>query len=278
MRIQTYATLISGILMVMLMPSAFALEGGGYSDSGAWRPATPVDYRGFPAKAAGSQYRFRPMDRQRRAAAPMKWTYRPSRIDIPNHYVYRPLRVKHNRNATDQRISNAPRVPGTYDYGFKPRDSRYHGYRPFRAPSYDAYRYHDRNQRYAAERSTGRYTGQPMARRYSYLRDYSASRYAGRMPSGGYVFRPLDRPGRDAYRYRGQPRRYSANPYPVPGYQHRVPGWDYRYAMQQPIQRPNMPNRYGVDWYDGRGDGEGAWYQLAGQQEWPRVSHYSPLD
>jgi hypothetical protein len=49
-------------------------------------------------------------------------------------------------------------------------------------------------------------------------------------------------------------------------------------GMQYAMQRPYAPNRYGVNWYDGHGDGEGAWYQLAGQQAWPRVSQYLPLD
>jgi hypothetical protein len=75
----------------------------------------------------------------------------------------------------------------------------------------------------------------------------------------------------------------------VPNYQHRRPGWGYQYGMrpgtyprmatpypgmQQAILRAEIPNRYGVDWYDGQADGEGAWYKLAGQGEWPRVSQY----
>jgi hypothetical protein len=44
------------------------------------------------------------------------------------------------------------------------------------------------------------------------------------------------------------------------------------------MQNSAAPNRHGVDWYDGMGDGEGAWYKLTGQQAWPRVSQYLPLD
>jgi hypothetical protein len=50
-------------------------------------------------------------------------------------------------------------------------------------------------------------------------------------------------------------------------------------AMHYPeMSGVGIPKRHGVDWYDGMADGEGAWYQLTGQQAWPRVSQQLPID
>jgi hypothetical protein len=121
-------------------------------------------------------------------------------------------------------------------------------------------------------------------------RKYSTPpRYMGQTLYGRHRFRPLNRPGWSGYRDPRESVRYATNPYPVPNYQQNGSGWvPYNPVMpgRQPymamhypgMHRPSMPNRYGVDWYDGMGDGEGAWYKLAGQQEWPRVSQYQAPD
>ncbi|MET0089898.1 MAG: hypothetical protein ABW068_07730 [Candidatus Thiodiazotropha sp.] len=121
------------------------------------------------------------------------------------------------------------------------------------------------------------------------------------MPAPGYVFRESrPRP------YRGYPpqyawrprdaersfeRRLSARSVPQPGYPGQYEPWMGRgpvwgaQRLSRAVPPPLAPynnadaprvvqNPYGVDWYDGRSDGEGAWYKLVESKEWPRVTQH----
>ncbi|MEW8050523.1 MAG: hypothetical protein AB2792_03060 [Candidatus Thiodiazotropha sp.] len=271
-------------------------QGAVISQQSYWRPVTQSVRTGFPGYGANSQYRFRPMDREQRRGAPTRWTYRPAQLEIPNHYVYRPLKVHNSRKYREQQRRRMPTIPGMQDYGYNPRDAMRYGYDRswlplpgLAASPYDPPRYLDRYNQFLPAQSNDRYRWRGDSVGYPIHRGYSAPRYTGQIPFTGHRFRPLARSGWDRYRYRGMPDRYATRSYPVPNYQWRRSGWVNYDAMRrgwhpqmagmpQPMGRPEIPNRYGVNWYDGRGDGEGAWYKLAGQQEWPRVSHYLPAD
>ncbi|MES9816012.1 MAG: hypothetical protein ACH255_07100 [Candidatus Thiodiazotropha sp.] len=264
-----------------------------------WRPAAQSARAGQLKYGPNSQYRFRPMEQERQREAPPRWTYRPAQLEIPNHYVYRPLKVQQRRNHTDQQRQRRSAVPGMQDYGPNPWDPVRYGYdrswmpMPGSASSpYDPYRYLDSYNQYSAAQSNGRYLWRGDRVGYPVPRGYTAPRYSGHGPFTGHRFRPLKRSGWDRYRYRGMPDRYAVGSYPVANYQWRRPDWANYDTMRRewqpqmamsypgphPMRRPDAPNRYGVNWYDGRGDGEGAWYKLAGQREWPRVSQYLPVD
>lgn len=267
-----------------------------------WRPAKAAAFAGYPRQGIDGRYRFRPMETRNNSDVPMRWTYRPSQIEIPNNYVYRPLKSRQVRHSIDQRRVPVPVPPAMVAYGYNPRDPMFSPYGYFGvpgpgmyAPGFDPFGHMGG---YNPAWSAGPNLAHPGYRAgiagYPVPRGAVAPRYTADMPASGYRFRPLIQPGTQRSRYRGQWARYAANPYvaaPIPpGYMpaRPYPYGRYRHQMPPPISpaavtaqamwRPVMPNRYGVDWYDGRADGEGAWYKLAEQQEWPRVSQYEPLD
>jgi hypothetical protein len=127
--------LISGVFSVVLMSPSSAMEGVDYSGVAKWRPTTPTGYAGFSGNGDGSQYRFRPMDREQRRVAPLKWTYRPSQLKVPKHYVYRPLQVKRNRNSVDHWYDGQADGEGAWytltGQGEWPRVSQYINSQPY---------------------------------------------------------------------------------------------------------------------------------------------------
>ncbi|MES9968725.1 MAG: hypothetical protein ABW092_01745 [Candidatus Thiodiazotropha sp.] len=240
------------------------------------------------------------MERARLGAAPARWTYRPAQIEIPNHYVYRPLKVKPTRHTADRQRVRPPTEPVIEPYGVKQWDPMPYGYHPMGTPmpysalpSYDPYLYTPRDNRYTAYRPSERYYyGNRHSSRYPSPRVYSSPRYTGYMPINRHRYRPITRPVTGRYPYPVRPAWIASSPYPAPNDPWRSPAWSYPNTMtpawqpamgmpypgmQQAMRHPGMANPYGINWYDGRGDGEGAWYKLAGQQEWPRVSQYSPM-
>lgn len=281
-------------------PGSQGAQGAAVPKQFYWRPAAQSARAGYLKYGPNSQYRFRPMERERLREAPPRWTYRPAQLEIPNHYVYRPLKVQQPSNYMDQQRRRSPAVPGMQDYGYNPWDPMRNGYDRSWMPMpgltsshYDPYRYLDRYNQLSVAHSNDRYRWRGDSVGYPIPRGYAAPRYTGQTPFTGHRFRPLKRPVWDGYRYRGMPDRYAAGSYPAANYQWRRPGWANYDTMRRewqpqmamsypgmshPMRRPDVPNRYGINWYDGRGDGEGAWYKLAGQQEWPRVSQYLPVD
>ncbi len=269
-------------------------------DQAYWRPSTHAASSGYPGHGANNRYRFRPLDHQSLRGAPARWTYRPAQIEIPNHYVYRPLKVNPGRHSTPRQRVRMPATPVVQPYGVKQWDPMRYGYNPMRTsmpyfapPSHDPYRQVRSYNRYAAFRPSDRYYANRHDNGYPSPRGYSSPRYTGYTPFGRHRFRPMNRPASGRHPYPGQPAWLAANPYSAPNYSWRPSARSYPYGMapawqpqtgmpypgmQQAMHRPSMPNPYGVNWYDGRADGEGAWYKLARQQEWPRVSQYSPMD
>jgi hypothetical protein len=145
------------------------------------------------------------------------------------------------------------------------------------APFNQPYHYPDHYNRYPVNRFTNSYPWQGKIADNRNRWNHSKPRYTGQTPYSRYRFRPLNRPG------------LGDHPYPVPYYQRSRPGWGPYNAAMPPGWQPYMAmrsqgapwpgmNRHGVDWYDGMGDGEGAWYKFAGQQEWPRVTQHLPDD
>jgi hypothetical protein len=291
MRIKTYALVISGIFAAILTSLSCAMESG----AAKWRPLQGQDtqqanWNDFShlsvqnvrpgldpwregkryAQLRSQSYRFRPMEREPRGTASLKGIYRPAQFEIPNHYVYRPLQVKRNRNLVDQQRLRRPTGRGMHVYGYTPSPIPYSG---LAVPSSESFRYPDRYRRDYAERLADRDFGQPIASRYPNSQGDPSPRYSGQVPFDELRFRPLKRSKWDGYH--GRSDRYAADPGSVPNYQSWPPDWGCQYGMQsgwyprmpmphpgmqQAMRRAKMPNRYGTNWYDGRGDGEGAWY------------------
>ncbi|MCG7899000.1 MAG: hypothetical protein JAY85_11135 [Candidatus Thiodiazotropha weberae] len=236
-------------------------------------------------------YRFRPMkpvQASPQAVATPAVAYRPANITIPDNYVYRPLSPVKKAKPSSY-ADNSPRVypqMPRYGYGaYQPlpvMQSAYQGnHRMINRPS--------PTSRYVY--GNGRYSGHKFRPDH---RVYAPAAYGGygrpmmpmnRMP--GYVnrgwpqplrFRPAPqlRMPQPAYAYL-PPNRY---PGMVQHYPAGVAPWG-RYAAPMPQAYPSWqmhPERHAgrdhkrVDWYDGHSDGEGAWYKLTQQQNWPQVS------
>ncbi|MEW8662738.1 MAG: hypothetical protein AB2557_09830 [Candidatus Thiodiazotropha sp.] len=269
----------------------------------AWRPMPQVPVAGSPVHGGDKRYRFRPMQREENRAAPSRWTYRPLQIDIPNHYVYRPLRVNRAANPAAGHKPPTPKAAHRMGYGSRaPHPNRY-GYNNLVPPAQAMPTPYYPSRRHLTGYDNFRPLG-PNPRHPGYYTDVGSypvpmgsfappARYAANTPFTRYRFRPLYRSVGERYRYQGpQAPRYAANPYvfrplhpqlpPAQAYagnRHWMPSAGYPYpGMRQAMQRPAAPNRFGTNWYDGEADGEGAWYQLAGEREWPRVSHYAPAE
>ncbi|MES9992935.1 MAG: hypothetical protein ABW098_13335 [Candidatus Thiodiazotropha sp.] len=323
---KTLALLIPGIFYTMLTSSTSAVEGTapGYNQ---WRPLaereatayqdrhphSPIDGYRQPQPAAfakhfnwrpmsqlagntrsyaiDNRYRFRPMERIERRATPPRLTYRPLQIEIPNNYVYRPLRVNKGAHRVERKTPPKPAVADRTGYGYRNYGAPVQGLpQPYLLPD----RYLARHYNYRPPASAARYPGNyARAMGYPVPRGAYLPRYAANQPFNSYRFRPLPRrPDRERYRFRGpQVPRYAVNPYHYPptypqlppahayAYRDRPSSIGYPYpGIEQAMQRPTAPNPYGTNWYDGEADGEGAWYKLAGEQVWPRVSHFSPLE
>lgn len=333
---KTIAHLIPGIFCLMLMSSASAWEAGAPGHS-QWRPLQGQEgaiangaagigqsaqlpppapwqrvadypnaqrayrfrpFAGYPGQGTDNRYRFRPMEAAQKRSAPLRWTYRPAQIEIPNHYVYRPLNARQARASVTQQRRSRPVPPGLGDYAYNTRAPRFYPYGRFGAPTPGSIPPYFAPYRYPSAQNPA-WTARPGLTYPGYGNDVAAypvprraavPRYSANMPYSGYRFRPRGQSGPQRYRYRDQRARYAVNPYaPPPNHPRYMPGQAYAYGryrgwsppvglpapgMEQAMWRPVVPNRYGIDWYDGQADGEGAWYKLAEQREWPRVSQY----
>lgn len=263
------------------------------SESAKWRMRAPV----YQGNTTTNGFKYRSQDVQQQMDNPLKWTYRPAQLQIPNHYVYRPLRVvKQQQQPSQQRMQPLSRqiLPA---YNYAPGDPAIYGragYRPhYVEQNLPSKRYVYGNNSYA--QVWPQYTAPSMpSTGYSVPWTSPVSRYTGRAGFNRPRFRPLITSGSVSYHHPGQRNRFVQNFYPAPpGYPVVDNRWRYPIGMNNvwpprintPYPMPgvatqpaSLPSRYGVDWYDGHSDGDGAWYKLAERQEWPRVSQYVPVD
>ncbi len=237
------------------------------------------------------RYRFRPLAPQPRSAPPQPqgYVYRPMQIEIPGQYVYRPLNpVKQAPRPSYRpplptgfpRYAGRPRVPGGYAY---PRYPAYYPQPPMGLRTQPQSRYV-----YGNPYMGPRFRPQPAADRYvaHYSRPYQgpipgyANRERRMRPLPGYPQRYVWRPWGEPHPSRGYgsqsgyPGRYDTAMRERPVWEPR--GLPQAVAPVTPnpgaASRRMVQNRYGVDWYDGQTDGDGAWYKLVENKEWPRVS------
>ncbi|MCG8488996.1 MAG: hypothetical protein MI756_16100 [Chromatiales bacterium] len=242
-----------------------------------------------PMQQPHQGYRFRPMKQTQAtppaAVASPAVAYRPANITIPDHYVYRPLNpVKKAKpsvyaNNTSRAYPHFPR----YGYGaYRPMPARPTAHpvnpgvidRPLPTPRY-VY-------------GSGLHSGHKFRPDH---RVYAPTAYGRPMPTmnpmPGYAYNRWPQPlrFRPAPQFRvPQPAYAYLPPNRYPGMVHHYPAggtpWG-RYAAPMAQHYPNwqtQPERHAgsdskrVNWYDGRSDGEGAWYKLTQQQNWPQVS------
>lgn len=227
------------------------------------------------ASSGNAQYRFRPLRQESLSQPAGQLRYRPIQVKIPEQAIFRPLNpvarsmppVQNSRQQyfmpppvlpypsadvrTQRHPYSAQPIPsGRFVYNY-PDQRRWSGYGPWTAygPNRDVYN----------RPAVPRYAQMP-ARPLNF-RPQPAFRAEVRPPA----YRPyrfaqhnLMRPNQ---RHTYNPGWRSRYPYPVPNYavrhQHQPvllgarPQW-------QPVRSADRS----TDWYDGRGDGNGAWYQL----------------
>lgn len=243
--------------------------------SHAYRPwARPLPVRaGNPYQS--SQYRFRPMEKAQFARDYRQPQYRSLQVQIPAHYVFRPLNPI-RRSAAPAVSQRAYRAP----YPYMPYPNA--GYRPVYP-----------------------YPVQPLPMsRYAYGGGYptEAGWYGAAPAISAPGWRTPYRPAMPPYYAQGMgsPARFRALPEPLPGtsarrngypgpahrqmvppprYTYESPYWRWHYrplpqtsgypaagqTAFRPVRSPERLNRFGTDWYDGRGDDEGAWYKLTSE-------------
>ncbi len=222
-----------------------------------------------------SQYRFRPLPAEPRPQVVSQPRYLPLQVPIAEHYVFRPLNPVSRPQPSPRFAYQRPQMPMAM-----PARPQYQFNRPARVMQpYQSGRY-----AYGVYPSA-RPAWQPeWTQRNLPARDYRQFRLPPRDIAQGmpldYRYRPLaampsnrQRLGNRyaPYNWRGvpPPPQYLAMQYGPYGQRPVPPPWAMGYppAMRtayRPEAMPAMPKRYGTDWYDGRGDGEGAWYKLAG--------------
>lgn len=238
-----------------------------------WQKPAPQAYRQqdrIAVQAARSGYRFRPLPPIQRAVMAQPVRYRPLRIQIPNRYVFRPLKPAARRRPPMPEQRPVAATPTAY-----PPAARHYAYYPNRpwpnsrnmaggypaAPWTNAWRAYPPPSWISPQR---RYP-YPMAQGVNPLPRYQSGPYRWREPTPmpgyppRYVWRRPDRA------FAPPPPAWHDWRVPSPGY-----GWVGRTAQRPPLP-PARQNRYGTDWYDGRGDDDGAWYRLLLQSS-PAVS------
>ena len=274
-----------------------------YPDRAQVAGVAPNAWQGYPGVGQGSRfsgqspnrYRFRPVQNppQQPSGASARVTYRPANLEIPNHYVYRPLNPVRRAQPQVYSRPQPPVLPQPQAYAYAPAYPT--GFaphyvnqpRPMRPPQPRARYVYGNDQspgvrfRPVAPAHGVRFQERPS---WSYPR-YAANRWMDRPR-----FRPSPQFDRPHYRrpFPPGPESYYRYPpvsaYPAVADTWQPPAWG-QFRGAYPGSYPawyGAPgrfagnSRYGVDWYDGRSDGEGAWYKLAEQQEWPRVSHNWP--
>lgn len=232
----------------------------------------PVTANPFPM----GQYRFRPMQDQPRPQVFTQPRYLPLQVPIADHYVFRPLNPVTKPAAYPRLAYQRPVMPQTLP-AWRPQDRFIREARAMQPDPRGRYVYGGYPLARPAWRQTWSGRGMP-ARGYG--ENPAARHFVQRMPVD-YRYRPLT--GMPADRSwagdRFVPRMRRDMP-PAPGYyaaQYPAygqpplppPAWTMGYpppmrTVYRPETAPPMPKRYGTDWYDGRGDGDGAWYKLAG--------------
>jgi hypothetical protein len=226
-----------------------------------------------PLPASG--YRFRPLQPVRQVRMDNPVRYRPLQVRIPDRYVFRPLNpvarpaIRTSPQLPFQTLPAAHYPPAWNAlpaYTSMPTPPRFHDYNL--SVPYDAARWPDSRRGYPyLEREIQPPAYPPVdAERMDQMPWfhpwYAAEHSHVSMPVYNHRYiqrRPLRSPYMRspdyAWRY---DRRRTMQPYSG----HR---YTYGQRMEQPApDRPPPPrmNHYGTNWYDGQGDGEGAWYQL----------------
>ena len=228
---------------------------------------------------SSEQYRFRPLQRVRAPESQGKLKYRPMQVHIPEQARFRPLNPVARSKPYPVRANlyrhDMPRPYGTA--GYWPRYDVY----PQPAPTGRyVYNYPDGrhlpsfNQR-RAPRQQNMAPARSVMPRYA-RRDSSQVRFRPLPPPRNTAFQPGRLP-RFAQRRFTQPPSWSRNrpggyplyPYPAPTTVARQ--WPPAPMVYRPQWQPPVTAHQRTDWYDGRGDGEGAWYQLA-SRSMPAVS------
>ncbi len=241
------------------------------------------DYHRMPIAAgagAPQRYRFRPQDEAPVASGNGVYRYHALPMQIPDHYVYRPL----NPVAKASRVRPAPMPDYAYRTGYEGWN-RYAA-QPYRLLPPPPWPYQPA--------MAGPWPTPEQAVVTSAPAPWWTPPAPGYPPA--YVFngyRPSPSPnpypvaGRQAMPPPAYNKRYARRwspPSPPPGYTHwqrptpPMPyparaGWER--TAQLPAPPPVRVNRYGTDWYDGQGDGEGAWYRLTLETA-PTLTQSSP--
>jgi hypothetical protein len=309
MRYQSWMLLFAGLSMLPHL--AFSADGWGAPDpynrghasaigitakASGLRPyavprqgVNPPHYAEMAAQMHAQGYRFRPLQPARQARIERAVHYRPLQVQISERYVFRPLNPV-ARAAPPMRyrppVAHYPSAhyPSTYYPSTHYPSTGYpmygHGFQPYANYPYNL-------------GAHGPYVAGPHVSA-PWRRVAPASRQSPQVAYPGAVaqytqhwprFRPwshrewgrLNRGGYGQRYAHWYPARQYPLPPPVRAYQRRAPNYAYpgyglseRTAQQWPSPSARR-NRYGTDWYDGRGDGEGAWYRLV-MESAPAVS------
>jgi len=304
MRFKTALRLVVGMV---LLPLGHLSANGWYPLSpypaAGFRPApshppgrfavvpAPAPAQGFPGVShapplhpprwneSTGRYRFRPWREGGSLRRAARLHYLPP-VTIADHYRFRPLNPVKRRPPAPRLTYGQPPPPpvvpplrrGAVYGGFPPAmpGPRWRG-RPFYAGDLPgrAGRY-GRTMAWAVpQRPYRRPVGPPLLPRQPYpgwrFRPLTPRRG---MPPGRYArFNPGWGMAPYSFRSPGPARYWQGRPLMPAGLGYRRPAQ----TVYRPPQAPPGIKRYGVDWYDGRGDGEGAWYKLA-TESWPAVS------
>ncbi|MCU7845498.1 MAG: hypothetical protein KZQ93_16845 [Candidatus Thiodiazotropha sp. (ex Monitilora ramsayi)] len=216
------------------------------------------------------QYRFRPLHRVKAPESHGRLKYRPMQVHIPDQARFRPLnpvaRTKPYPVRTAQYRRDLPRPYSTAGYW----------------PRYDIYPQPAPTGRYVYSYPAGRHWPGFNPRREPWQQHMAPAQsvmsgYA-RRDSSQVRFRPQPTPRNTAFQpgrlprfaqrrftqppnwSKNRPRGYHLYPYPAPTTVARQ--WPPAPMGYRPQWQPPVTAQQRTDWYDGRGDGEGAWYQL----------------
>jgi hypothetical protein len=236
----------------------------------------PYADRSWPTRG----YRFRPLPPAPQARRETALRYRPLRVQIPDRYVFRPLNPV-TRSAAPRRSQPPAALYPPVGYPMAGREYLPYAYTPSYSGFYRPYT--AGSHRPAPWQGVAPVYRQPhrLAPNTTYPATVAQGmQYKPRFRPWAYRGRGWNRTSRAGYRQR-YAGRHPARQYPLPApawaYQYRAPNYahpGYGFGERTVQRLPSPParlNRYGTDWYDGRGDGEGAWYRLV-MESAPAVS------